>query len=143
MKDFFSGLVADVRIVPSGPVHTVLIVTGTSTAGFNSAVQVRVNDDSDKIGVSLGELECRLTVCSGTVISIQTCMHQNRKIYILEMLTSKDWLLVFATGSLVISELAVTWQMYCPASDSRRGEKERLSESNPTCVSVPLFLVHL
>ena len=57
MKDFFSGLVADVRIVLSGPVHTVLIVTGTSTAGFNSAVQVRVNEDSDKIGVSLGELE--------------------------------------------------------------------------------------
>ena len=57
MKDFFSGLVADVRIVPSGPVHTVLIVTGTSTAGFNSAVQVRVNEDLDKIGVSLGELE--------------------------------------------------------------------------------------
>ena len=57
VKEIISGLVAGTIVVPSGPVHTVLIVTGTSTDGFNSAVQVRVNEDSDKMGVSLGELE--------------------------------------------------------------------------------------
>ena len=29
---------------PAGPVHTVFTVTGTSTAGLNSTVQVRVTD---------------------------------------------------------------------------------------------------
>ena len=77
-----------------------------------------------------------------------SCVHNRdillkAKLHVLEMLTSKDWLLVFATCSLVTSEPAVTWQIYCPASDSRRGEKESISESTPTCVSVPLFLVHL
>ena len=43
-----------------GPVHTVFTVTGTSTAGLNSTVQVRVTLDPDKMG--LDELKVRLTL---------------------------------------------------------------------------------
>ena len=32
-------------VAPSGPVHTILKVTGTSTAGLNSTVQVRMTYD--------------------------------------------------------------------------------------------------
>ena len=38
---------------PAGPVHTVFTVTGTSTAGLNSTVQVRVTlDPIGKTGLS-------------------------------------------------------------------------------------------
>ena len=41
---------------PAGPVHTVVTVTGMSTAGFNSTVQVRVTaDPTGRIGLT-GEL---------------------------------------------------------------------------------------
>ena len=37
---------------PAGPVHTVFTVTGTSTAGLNSTVQVRVTGDpTGRIGL--------------------------------------------------------------------------------------------
>ena len=47
------------------------------------------------------------------IMNRNLCMHYYQvlikaKLHILEMLTSKDWLLVFATCSLVTSELAVT-----------------------------------
>ena len=39
-----TGLVG-VNITPAGPVHSVFTVTGTSTAGLSSTVQVRVGED--------------------------------------------------------------------------------------------------
>ena len=38
-----------VVINPAGPVHTVVTVTGTSTAGLNSTVQVKIGEDPDII----------------------------------------------------------------------------------------------
>ena len=40
-----TGCAVTVVINPAGPVHTVFTVTGTSTAGSNSTVQVRVTLD--------------------------------------------------------------------------------------------------
>ena len=38
---------------PAGPVHTMFTVTGTSTAGLNSTVQVRVTvDPIGRMGIS-------------------------------------------------------------------------------------------
>ena len=51
-----------------GPVHTVVTVTGTSTPGLNSTVQVRVISDPNKMG--LDELEVRLTLCWRTLIKL-------------------------------------------------------------------------
>ena len=34
-----------VTVVPTGAVHSVVTVTGTSTAGLNSTVQVRLGED--------------------------------------------------------------------------------------------------
>ena len=39
-----SGLVG-LSVTPFGPVHTVFTVTGTSTAGLNSTIQVRFGED--------------------------------------------------------------------------------------------------
>ena len=47
--------VADERIVSSGPVHTVLIVNGTSTDGLNSTEQVSDGEVPDKIGLGVSE----------------------------------------------------------------------------------------
>ena len=58
------GGAADVSFEPSGLVHMVLIFTGTSTAGLNSTVQVRVGEDPDRMG--LGVSETSLTVDWGT-----------------------------------------------------------------------------
>ena len=41
---FITGVVGE-SVTLSGPVHTVFTVTGTSTAGLNSTVQVRVTSD--------------------------------------------------------------------------------------------------
>ena len=60
VRDFIAGLVAVVMVVPSGLVHTMLIITGTSTIGLNSTVQVRVGEDPERMG--LGVSEIRLTV---------------------------------------------------------------------------------
>ena len=59
VRDFISGLVADAIFLLSGLVHTVLIFTGTSSAGFNPTLQVRVSEDPDRIvlpGVSVTRL---------------------------------------------------------------------------------------
>ena len=37
--------VVEESVTPSGPVHTMFTVAGTSTAGLNSTVQVRVTSD--------------------------------------------------------------------------------------------------
>ena len=50
MKVFISGVVGAIA-VPSGPFHTTFTATGTSTAGFSSTVQIRMNADSDKVGL--------------------------------------------------------------------------------------------
>ena len=55
MNDFFTGGAADIRVDPSGPVHTVLIFTGTSTAGFNSTAQVRMGEEPERIGFGVSE----------------------------------------------------------------------------------------
>ena len=49
------GGAADVSVDPSGPVHMVLIFTGTSTPGLNSTVQVRVGEDPDRMGLDVSE----------------------------------------------------------------------------------------
>ena len=49
------GGAADVSVEPSGPVHTVVIFTGTSTAGLNSTIHVRVGEDPDRMGLSVLE----------------------------------------------------------------------------------------
>ena len=58
------GGAADVRVEPSGPVHVVMIFIGTSTAGLNSTVQVRVGDDPDRMGLDVSETS--LTIGWGT-----------------------------------------------------------------------------
>ena len=50
VKSSISGLVG-VNIVPSGPVHVVFTVTGTSTLEFNIAVHERLRDDPAMISV--------------------------------------------------------------------------------------------
>ena len=40
-----TGCAVVVFLNPAGPVHTVFTVTGTSTAGLNTTVQVRVTAD--------------------------------------------------------------------------------------------------
>jgi hypothetical protein len=51
---FISGVVGAIA-VPSAPFHTTFTVTGTSTAGFNSTVQIRVSAESDKLGLRESE----------------------------------------------------------------------------------------
>ena len=59
------GVVGE-SVAPSGPVHTVLTVTGTSTAGLNSTVQVRViSDPTGRMGLT-GSLVTITEVGSGT-----------------------------------------------------------------------------
>ena len=54
-------------ITPSGPVHTVLTVTGTSTAGLNTTVQVRVTSDpTGRIGEA-GILVIFIELGAGTI----------------------------------------------------------------------------
>ena len=51
----FPAIACAVLVVlnPAGPVHTMFTVTGTSTAGLNSTVQVRVTlDPIGKTGLS-------------------------------------------------------------------------------------------
>ena len=64
-----TGVVGD-SVTPSGPVHTVFTVTrsGTTTAGLNSTVQVRVTSDpTGRIGLT-GSLEMATTIGLGTDI---------------------------------------------------------------------------
>ena len=65
VRVFIVGLVADVMVVPSGPVHTIFTGTGTFNTGLNSTMQVRVGEDPDKMG--LGASEIMLTLGWGTV----------------------------------------------------------------------------
>ena len=58
-------VVVDPVAVPSGPVHTTLTFTGTSTTELNSMVQVRVGEDPDRMG--LGISETIFTTLSGTI----------------------------------------------------------------------------
>ena len=44
-----------VTVVKAGPVHTVFTVTGTSTVGLNSTVQVRLGEDPAIIVSTGGE----------------------------------------------------------------------------------------
>ena len=67
------GGVADVMILSPGPVHTVLIINGTSTDGLNSTEQVSDGDVPDRIG--LGASETRCTVGWGTESAKKMCMH--------------------------------------------------------------------
>ena len=62
------GGAADVSVEPSGPVHTVVIITGTSTAGFNSTVQVRVGEDPVRTGLDVSETS--LTIGWGTNVTL-------------------------------------------------------------------------
>ena len=63
-------VVVDPIAVPSGPVHTTMTFTGTSTAELNSMVQVRVGEDPDRMG--LGVSETIFTTLSGTITE---CFH--------------------------------------------------------------------
>ena len=49
-----------VTVVKAGPVHTVFTVTGTSTAGLNFTVQLRLEDDPAIIVASTGEMTAEL-----------------------------------------------------------------------------------
>ena len=69
VSDFIVGLVADVMVDPSGLVHTMFTVTGTSTAGLNSTVQVRVGEDPDMMGLDVSETS--LIIGWGTVCTDQ------------------------------------------------------------------------
>ena len=60
-----TGCAVLVDMNPSGPVNTVLTVTGISTAGLNSTAQVRVTSDP-KGGMGLGMLLDSVTVGAGT-----------------------------------------------------------------------------
>ena len=55
VKEIISGLVAGTIVVPSGPVHSMLTVTGTVTVDFISTVQVRVGDDPYSMGLAESE----------------------------------------------------------------------------------------
>ena len=60
-----TGCAVLVIITPPGPVHTVFTVTGTSTNGLNSTVQVRVMVESTG-RTGLGELLVTMADNSGT-----------------------------------------------------------------------------
>ena len=62
-----SGCAELVVVNPSGPVHTVFTVTGTSTAGLNSTVHVKVTSDpTGRMGLVL--LLVTITDKAGTEI---------------------------------------------------------------------------
>ena len=64
-----TGCAVLVVINPFGPVHTVLTVTRTSTAGLNSTVQVRVTSDpTGRIGLT-GSLVTVTEDGAGTVLT--------------------------------------------------------------------------
>ena len=58
-------MLVGVTVVKAGPVHTVFTATGTSTAGLNSTVQVRLGDDPAIIVFIGGETST--VVGAGTV----------------------------------------------------------------------------
>jgi hypothetical protein len=66
VSDFITGGAPNVSVDPPGPVHAVVIVTGTSTAGLNSTAQVRVGEEPERMG--LGVSETSLTIGSGTAL---------------------------------------------------------------------------
>ena len=55
VKEIISGLVVGTRVVPSGPVNSMLTARGILTVDLISIVQVKVGEDPDSMG--LGELE--------------------------------------------------------------------------------------
>ena len=59
-----------VAINPAGPAHTVFTVTGTSTTGLNSTVQVRVT--LDPIGImGVSELVFKVTDFGGETACVK------------------------------------------------------------------------
>lgn len=55
---------ADDKVKLSGPVHTAVVLTGTSTVGSSSTLQVSSGDEPDKTG--LGVSDTSLRIGSGT-----------------------------------------------------------------------------
>ena len=55
VKEIISGLFAGTIVVPSGPVHSMLTVTGIATVDFSSTVQVKIKEDPDRM--ELGDSE--------------------------------------------------------------------------------------
>ena len=71
------------NIVRSGPLHSVVTVTGISTAGFNSIVQVRLEDLDPAIIIPAGGVTVT-AVGAGTegIITIIVVLKINSKKYI-------------------------------------------------------------
>ena len=44
INDFISGLIGDAKIVPSGPLHTIVMVSGTVTTELISTVQINAGE---------------------------------------------------------------------------------------------------
>ena len=65
VKDFILGLTDGVTTVPSGPCHTIVIDSGTSTTDLVSTVHIKVGEYPAE-NTWLGELEWTLTIGSGT-----------------------------------------------------------------------------
>ena len=55
VKEIILDRVVGTIVVPSGPVHSMLTVTGIVTVDFISAVQVRVGDDPYRMGLAESE----------------------------------------------------------------------------------------
>ena len=65
---FITAVVGE-SVTPSGPLHTVFTVTGTSTVGLNTTVQVRVTvDPIGRMGLEM----LLVTIMVGGTIKIQS-----------------------------------------------------------------------
>ena len=129
----------------AGPVHSVFTVTGTFTAGFNSTMQVRVTVDPmgwiglDGLGTIVTDegvgtiivYMCKEDVFDGYVDHAPACNNCVIKPILLFM--------VIFSASVNTVLVIVTLQLYFPASDSLRGEKERVSDVSPWRID-PFFL---
>ena len=72
-----------VAINLAGPVHTVVTVTGTSTDGVNSTVQISVTEPP---AVMIPDGLVMLTTGAGTAIIM--CMHEKRNCYVIALHTA-------------------------------------------------------
>ena len=125
-----------VVINPSGPVHSVFTVTGTSTALLNSTVQVRITlVPIGQIGLT-GLLLTFTEIGTGTVISTKNESKYNYRFILYSNLHCKTTSIVL----LYIAEPTVTVQVYRPESDKLRFLMERVV---PVVTSSTSSLIHL
>ena len=108
---------------PAGPVHTVLTSTSTFTVVLNTTVQDRVTSDPT------GWMGLTGSLVMVTDVGRETRGHNRESEYMVYTMQCYEILLMITTSSSSVSVMlfTMTSQVYCPASDSLRGEKESIS----------------